>query len=321
MTLRARIAATLVFLGGIGGLLLFVLGSGPAERPVVQQWVSATQCRDCHQEIWNEWYGSQHQISFLNPEVRALSDDFRNMECRACHLPRPISVTGYGQRTLYRMTQPDEGVSCLTCHLGANGEILARHARPDVGCAPVDSIDLISVDLCASCHNQHQTTDQFRASSFAVGGKTCNECHMPEVKRAHGGRGRAHRYPATRDLDVLRSAGKLTVVRENGELVVSLQNHGAGHNFPTEERHRAVDIEVRFDDAAEWTRVWRARQPYRDEPGENTQLPAGETKTVRVPIPEGAERARVRLWYRRTPFVGDDDPRSMLLEEREVNLQ
>ena len=80
----------------------------------------------------------------------------------------------------------------------------------------------------------------------------------------------------------------------------------------------------------EWQRAWRFRQPYRDEAtpvnpgsatGENTQLPSGAQKQVRVPIPGDAVAADVRLWYRLTPFVLDDDPRSMLLEERRVTLR
>jgi hypothetical protein len=80
----------------------------------------------------------------------------------------------------------------------------------------------------------------------------------------------------------------------------------------------------------EWTRAWRFRNPYRDEttpinPGnatsENTQLPAGEQKTLRAAIADGAIAVEARLWYRLTPFVLDDDPRSTLLAERRLELQ
>jgi nitrate/TMAO reductase-like tetraheme cytochrome c subunit len=322
MTLRARLALALLLLGGLGVLVAFLLET-PGGSMVVTRWHSAAQCRDCHAELFAEWHGSQHQLAFLNPEVRALSDDFRNENCAACHLPQPVATTGYGKNTLRRRTQPDEGISCLTCHLGVAGEILGRAARPGAPCAPVASAELVSVELCASCHNQHQTTDQWRASRFAAEGTACNDCHMPPVER--GGReGRAHRYPATRDLEVLRGAARLSVTRDGDELLIALENHGAGHNFPTEERHRAVDLIVRFVDgggtAGEWQPLYRFRQPYRDEPGENTQLPAGAAHRQRLPIPAGASRAQVRVWYRRTPFVGDEDPRSLLLFEQELEL-
>ena len=102
--------------------------------------------------------------------------------------------------------------------------------------------------------------------------------------------------------------------------------------LPTEERHRAVDMTYRFftaDGAGEWQRAWRFRMPYRDEmdpinpgnaSGENTQLPAGEEKSIRVEIPDGVVAVEARLWYRLTPFVDDASPQSTLLEERRIEL-
>ncbi|MHC4814982.1 MAG: multiheme c-type cytochrome [Planctomycetota bacterium] len=130
--------------------------AGTADTP--RGWQSSQQCKECHQDVWDEWHGSHHQIAYLNPDVRLLSDDFRNKECQACHLPRPVSITGYGQRTLPRMTLPDEGVSCLTCHLGKAGEILGRREIKTAPCRPQQSAELVSVEMCASCHNQHGTT-------------------------------------------------------------------------------------------------------------------------------------------------------------------
>lgn len=331
MRLVSRIVVVLTLGAGLGAVGYWVRGaaaSGTAAAAASTRFESSQQCRACHKEVFDEWFGSHHQIAFLNPEVRKLSDDFRNKECQACHLPRPVSLTGYGQRVLPRETHPDEGVSCLSCHLGANGEILGRHAVPSAPCAPKASNDLIAVEMCQSCHNQHLTTDQWRASHFAAEGKDCNHCHMPVVERqvATGGTrpGRGHRYPGAHDAATLRSAAEFTAEVQGNELVVRLTNNGAGHNFPTEERHRAVDVEVCFVDgngvASSWQRLYRFRQPYRDEPGENTQLPSGASWSGKAAIPEGARQARARLWYRLTPFVDDQSPMSTLLFEHEVAL-
>jgi len=330
--LRGILATVLLGLILVVGIQIASADASDQERRATQgnRWQSSTQCRECHQGLWDEWHGSHHQIAYLNPLVRQLSDDFRNKECQACHLPRPISITGYAQRTLPRLTLPDEGVSCLTCHLGKDGEILGRRSRPDVPCQPKQSQDVVSVELCQSCHNQHTTTDQWRRSRYAVEGatrKTCNDCHMPEAdRRTNGtGKGLSHVFRGAHDKATLQSAGRLAAAMVGRELVMSLENIGAGHNFPTEERHRAVDIVYRFhlEDGSdtEWTRAWRFRQPYRDEPGEDTQLPAGQKKTVRVALPENATKAVVRLWYRLTPFCDDEDPKSTLLFEQEVSLQ
>ena len=339
MNLRTRIGIVAMLLAAVGGAIAYLSAGGKALEATAgtRRWLTSAQCRECHQALYDEWRASHHSIAYTNPEVRALSDDFRKEECKDCHLPRPLAVTGFGNRTLPRNTQFDEGVSCITCHLAPDGGLLARNDRPEVPCRPQRSAEFLAVEACASCHNQHQTTDQWRASHWQKQGTDCAACHMPQVERvrADGSKrfGRKHVFEGAHDLAMLKKAYELTVQKDGDQLDVALENSGAGHNFPTEERHRAVDIVVRFMTAAgpgEWQRAWRFRQPYRDEAtpvnpgnatGENTQLPAGAQKQVRVPIPGDAVAAEVRLWYRLTPFVLDDDPRSTLLEERRVPLR
>lgn len=330
MKLAARLGIAGAIVTGIGSTLAILANgaNGQDQRNATIRWESSKQCQECHADVYAEWLGSHHQIAYTNPEVRVLADDFKKEECIDCHLPRPLAVTGFGRRTLPRLTHFDEGVSCITCHLAADGGILGAKDRPEAPCRPRQSDEFLSVDACMSCHNQHGTTDQWRASHFAQQGTDCSTCHMPHVERTRPDgstrMGRGHRWLGAHDKATLASAGKFTVERRAGEVVLALENVGAGHNYPTEERHRAVDMMYRFvtpdAEPGEWTRAWRFRQPYRDEPGENTQLPAGERKEVAVPVPSGAVAVEARLWYRLTPFCGDEDPRSTLLEERRVDL-
>ncbi len=322
-----RIGLVVVLLVGLGVFVHAITKehdapSVPNEGP--PRFTSSQQCKECHPAVFAEWEGSHHQIAYQNPEVRKLSDDFRNKECQACHLPRPIIETGLTNRTLPRMTRPDEGVDCLTCHLGAGGRIVGMNASSD-GCAPIADPSFLAVELCQTCHNQHQTTDQWRASEYPARGMTCNACHMEPVERESGKRGFGHVYPGAHDVAMLRRAARFVARREEGNVVLELVNEGAGHNFPTEERHRAVDLMISFRAAdgtdSAWERVYRFRQPYRDEPGENTQLPAHATHRAEVPIPEGASLARARVWYRLNPYSVDDDGASTLLFEEEVQIE
>ena len=128
-----RILLAVGLLAG-GGTAYAVLFAKPAENVIrgddvaqTMSWQSSQQCKQCHQDVWDEWYGTHHQISYLNPEVRAQSDDFRNKECQACHLSQPVSITGFAERTLPRQTRPTEGIGCITCHLGHGGNIRCDH--------------------------------------------------------------------------------------------------------------------------------------------------------------------------------------------------
>ena len=316
MKLVRRLLLASLLVAVAGGSVAALAARGRHTATVPSRWTSSNQCRECHAQAWSEWHGSHHQIAFQNPEVRKLSDDFRNKECQSCHLPRPVFEVGLGKRTLPRLTRPDEGVDCLTCHLAADGGLVSRRSAPKAPCRPRAEPAFAGVELCASCHNQHQTTDQFRASTFAATGH-CNDCHMTKAQ--------GHSFPGAHDPAMLRAAATFEIRRAGDEVEVTVANRGAGHNFPTEERHRAVDVDVRFvagdGSVGAWTRLFRFRQPYRDEPGENTQLPAGATKTSRAPVPEGALRAEARLWYRLNPFATDDDPASTLLFERTLELR
>jgi hypothetical protein len=323
MRLPIRILLAASFVGLIAYAVLALQRDDATPTPALR-FTSSKDCAECHADVYAEWHGTHHQISFLNPEVRTQSEDFRNRECQICHLPQPVFVTGVGMRTMLRETRPDEGVDCLTCHQDKDGSILGRNSIPDAPCRPRANTDFIGMDLSASCHNQHQTTDQWRASKYPALGITCNTCHMPTVERklANGTRpGFHHGFKGAHDTEMLKRAATYDVRREGDEIVAVVTNTGAGHNFPTEERHRAVDVLVRFVGETtpdEFTRAWRFRQPYRNEPGENTQLPAGATKEVRVPIPPGSIRAEVRFVYKLTPQTKDAD--GTLLEERVLTL-
>lgn len=338
MNLRARLAVAAAILGGFFSGIAFLSSGGAAQQSrSTQRWESARQCQQCHAELFLEWQNSHHGIAFTNPEVRALSDDFRKEECMDCHLPRPLAVTGFGNRTLPRRTHFDEGVSCISCHLGEDGGLVGRNDRPEVPCKPKRSEAFLSVDACMSCHNQHQTTDQWRASHYSAQGIHCTNCHMPEAdrKRPDGTikKGRSHVYPGAHDKTMLSKAGVMTAEKIGSELVLTIENVGAGHNFPTEERHRAVDLEYQFvgkdgpiagdgtGGGDGFSRAYRCRQPYRDEVGENTQLPAGQKKEVRVAVPAEATSVTVRMWYRLTPMCNDADSRSTLLDERKLEWQ
>jgi len=329
---------TLVLIVIIGGLI-FWLGQGgdPAgngkpdggQKPEVNQprtFSSSIQCKECHERAYKEWRASHHAMAYTNPEVRKLSDDFAQKECRSCHLPQPILQTGAGERTLYRQARPDDGVDCLSCHLDPQGRIAGRNAS-DKGCQPVANADLISMKLCESCHNQHQTTDQWRASNYPARGITCNSCHMAEVKDGDTVLGRHHGYAGCHDLDTLKSAAVLRIRHEGGKVYVEVENTGAGHNFPTEERHRAVDIVWRVIDQeqkdkssteAPFARLHRFRQPYRGDPGPNTQLPANDTWKGEIELPAEAKGklVQVRMIYKLTPFL--EDHQGQLLAEQDI---
>lgn len=305
----SQILSLLIALCGIAFLIKIVIPPSNAE-PL--RLLSSAQCLDCHAGVAEEWQASHHKFAYENPEVRKLSNDFANQECIACHAPRPVLGFEPGERVLARQSERGLGVDCLACHAHPDGGVGTANpaANLDAPCRPRLVERMASVEHCAACHNQHKTVEQWRAAPEHLKGTNCLDCHMPQNWREGGRKGRDHSFRASHDLDALRSAVTFTSGWGAEGPWVALENSGAGHNFPTDERSRAADIQVRWQEQGEWQtwqHVHRFRDPYRDETDlTNTQLPSGETQRFVLDAPSQSTAGEVRLLYRTNPFLPDD---------------
>jgi nitrate/TMAO reductase-like tetraheme cytochrome c subunit len=243
------------------------------------------------------------------PRRKELSDDFKNKDCIPCHAPRPMLEVGFGKRPLERGTRRDTGVDCFSCHKFENRIVGAGSLSPAAASAPCNPVTwepFAEMTLCAPCHDQHKVHQNWKQSRFAVEGegyRDCNDCHMPvadgpptigSARKSHkshlfGGGNDPHtvRQAAslriepmlpseTRGASVARLSGREwtgpghdEVPRGEGWFVIQVENTGAGHNFPDDERHRAGDLVLKFAPEGKLpdsgVRLARFRNPYRQE--------------------------------------------------------
>jgi len=287
-----------------------------------QAFSSSRECQDCHTEIYAEWEESQHAMSWTNPAVRLLSNDFANQDCIDCHAPQPVFVTGIGNRVKPRTLRRAEGVDCISCHQlpanadGTPGGMAGGMNDERAACRPTERRELARPDHCAGCHNQHKTVDQWRESSWfdGVDKQDCSDCHMPIVEGPNGSH-RSHLFPGGDTLSMLQRAVTFEGGAQGGAWQVTISNTGGGHAFPTDERSRAADIFWRIlgdnDTVGPWRHLHRMRSPYRTEVDvEDTLLQADEVRVLPVTSePEGvgdpiaADLAiEVALFYKRSPY-------------------
>lgn len=287
-------------------------------------------CASCHPAIYAEHEQSTHGRAFTDAEVRLATARFDLNDCIRCHTPRPIFETGVGQNPLQRHYGLEEGNTCMTCHWqpgydygGFRGGSECREAfHEDVG----------TVEACASCHRNHGTPYQWEKSpTGAATGRTCIDCHMESIERpvAVGGPVRevaSHVFPGSRSESQLRRAYSYRVALRDSAAVVSIKNRGAGHNFPTELKQRAVESLVIVRDL-EGQEVARSRMVFRDpykrpyglELPVNTQIPGGQTRDHRVPIGVEAGTIEATLYYKRYYPIDDHHPDlSVVLESRSI---
>jgi hypothetical protein len=285
----------------------------PPPPPVVSGvFLSSQQCRECHAQPYAEWEASWHAKAWTDPDVRALSNDFQNTDCIDCHAPVGVFETGIGKRVLPRASRREEGVDCLACHLlpadSPNGGVVAGTLdRDDVACKPRAMRELSSVDHCGACHDQHKTVEQWRASEYPSKGITCLDCHMP-FRNGDPNQGRDHTMHGGHSLELVQRAVTLTAKRDGASVSVVVENVGAGHHFPTDERSRAGDIFWRPLDAngkgvGEWRFVYRFRSPYRHEVDlVDTLLPAHAKHESKIADPDAQGAIEVALFYKLTPY-------------------
>jgi hypothetical protein len=308
-----RILLGLLVLASAGwlGWALFVEPEPPAVE--ARAFTSSRQCAECHAQPFDEWDGSWHARSWTDAEVRKLSNDFSNTDCIDCHAPRPVLETGLGNRVLPRATRRVEGVDCLTCHQLPEGGMAGTITNAAAPCRPVARRELVQAEYCAPCHDQHGTVQQWKATPFAQPGQgfaSCVDCHMP-YRQGDPALGRDHTMHGGHDPQLLRAAVELRARRVDGRVVAEVENVGAGHNYPTDERSRASDLFWRplagpGESPQPWRHLYRFRNPYRYEVGQvNTELPYGETLAVEVDDPQAAGPLEVALFYKLSPYWAD----------------
>ena len=306
-----------VFLGilvaGLGAWLLVSIFSAPAAVAEIRPFNSSSECASCHQQVFDEWSESWHAQAWTDEEVRKLSNDFSNSDCIDCHAPRPILETGLGNRVLPRATRRVEGVDCIACHLMPDGTMAGTIESTSAPCRPVATRDLLAPEFCAGCHDQHGTVQQWKASAFAQPGpgfQSCVDCHMP-YRDGTSASGRDHTMHGGHDIGIVRTAVELRGERDGAGWAVEVENVGAGHNYPTDERSRASDLFWRplgSDSVDDWRHLYRFRNPYRHEVGMvDTELPAGETQRVTIDDPAAADGVEVALFYKLSPYWEDPE--------------
>jgi hypothetical protein len=304
-----RAVLALLVLGATAWALVGVFREPPPPA-APRSFTSSQQCAECHADLYAEWKESQHAQSWINPEVRALSNDFSNTDCIDCHAPRAIFTTGIGNRVLPRSSRRNEGVDCIACHMLPDGRVAGTIDAPDAPCRPVAKRELARPEFCAGCHDQHETVKQWQSSRYAEEGIDCATCHLP-YRNGDPNAGRDHGMWGGHDPELVESAVAFHKGEEGGVRFVEVENIAAGHSFPTDERSRAADVFwrplVNGQGEGDWQHVYRFRSPYRHEVDvPDTLLLVHEKRRIDVPA-EAEGPIELALFYARKPYWEDPD--------------
>ncbi len=310
---------------GLAGLV--VLGrfwprnDGPppsAEGP--RSNVAHGDCRSCHAAVWQEWETSYHAQAWASDDVQAAFRHFgHDRQCESCHAPQSILQRGLAEPVALRAEDRESGVNCLSCHALPDGRVAARRTLADAPCRPVATPELTGSRLCAPCHVAIHK--DWQASHYGAEGKTCQDCHMPAVAERSGGR--SHVCLGSHDAPTVRSGARLTCRQAGRELVVEVENHATGHNFPGERHNRILLLQV-IERKPDGTITWAEQKtikeitPFRGESSAE-RIRVGETFEARFRIIEPPVTAEVQLLYKAFPWL--PDRAALIVQQALVDLR
>lgn len=236
-------------------------------------------CTRCHEAIAKEWAGSLHAIAWVDERFQEQIADMKRPEgCHGCHAPEPLvplAVDGeLPQKPKARDLAPQSGaqreldvhfgVTCVSCHAGAKGEMLGPFGAPTTAHASAKSdlfLESSNSKLCIACH---ATTvgpvigiaKDFVDTDQSAKQRSCVGCHMQAIERSiatdddkkplAARAGRSHALQSPRDPAFLKRAFSLEAKARDGAVVVIVKNE-CGHRVPGLSAQRiALDAEL-FD--------------------------------------------------------------------------
>ncbi len=176
----------------------------------------ASDCGQCHRQIYREWQRSTHAQALHDIQFQSelTKKDSPRWLCLNCHIPvgnqREKLVTGlynndvlqpaFKKNPAFDYSFQQEGISCATCHIrnNARGESIIIGTRGSkLAPHPVKKDGNALTNMCQRCHNPQGeaitpnlvcwfTTFEETTSAAAAGyqGSTnCASCHMPQSRR------------------------------------------------------------------------------------------------------------------------------------------
>ena len=319
-----RIAAA--SLGLFGCVLVTLIGNlapraeNPANRVTeAYQGFQEGKCKSCHPAIWREWENSMHAKAWVDEIYQEIANriEDRETKCDQCHAPQPILITGVGEMPKLRDKQREAGVSCLVCHLDAEGAMHGPQASAETyfHANVTNPIYTVPTTLCSTCHGQptvpeHDQVSSFLKSKFAEGDKSCATCHMPVVNRLQSTasyesiKGRKHTWRGSRSVAQLRRAATLQLEITPEKVNVKLQSK-TGHILPGGTL-RTIILEVELLSSEG---IKRQKEQISISAEKQNRLLPNEERTYIFDTLPGAigDTVTVRLMYQLTPKTPESE--------------
>jgi len=222
-------------------------------------YLTNKSCKECHEEIYDEYEHSYHSRTFFNDELhREVAKKAPVYDCGRCHMPAAGNLKEMEEGKTWpnpiHQRQKD-AISCFYCHEIAfvkkghkfNRIVSAKQAaeyKPTLY-GTLDNPDendkhasvkspIYTKFACAGCHSHKRNGNDvliFRAMKEGQSSEGCIKCHMPEIsgppekmnKRARMSH-HSHEFYGIHNAEMRRKSVDIDIHPEKGKLVVTLHN-------------------------------------------------------------------------------------------------
>ena len=268
---------------------------------VAKPYIPNSKCKECHEEIYDEYQHSAHAKSYFTDELHrkvANASNPKTYACAPCHMPAAGNVEDlvsgkYGPDS--RDVRERDGVSCFFCHTIAyvkkahrfNLNLPAKQAegyKPSLFGSLVNPDDsdkhsslnspIYLDNVCMGCHS-HKVNENnvtiFRAMHSTDNSRGCVRCHMPKVPggaEKHNNRNRmehhSHRFLGIRDPKFRAGGYEISLQKRKGGIDLTLKNKMPHPMIIQPARAKYLEIVVTRNGQV----IWRN---YRQRPSEDRQ--------------------------------------------------
>ena len=280
--------------------------------------LSSRACGACHRDEYASWAGSRHAQAFTNPLFAASFGRKPQAWCVHCHAPLPEQLRLVRAKAPLEGSLVAEGVSCAACHV-RGGEVLSAHEPSPAALSahPVRREPALGTEqACEGCHQfnvpvfgerpfryshtpMQDTLTEWRASSAAARGVSCQDCHMPQ-----GG----HAFPGAHTPGWVAESLSVSFKRQGERLVAEVRARDAGHRVPTGDPFRRLRLRLCREPTCDEPLATRfLRRSFQALPeggwqlGEDTRIPEETVSTAPVrrlefPLPRAPRRCCTGVW-------------------------
>ncbi len=207
------------------GLLLSSMAFGFPEDLLNSsvQSLSAESCKSCHSKQYAEWSLSKHKMSYTNALFQKNYEHEKHDRCLKCHLPLEVQRSSVGSIS---PKLHEEGVTCSSCHSVSQGKAINDSKM----CSKCHQFNFLNSEIAAQ--NTYKEWQKYASSG---GTKRCQDCHMKNG---------SHDFKFSNPKILFEKALKISIVTRNGKKMIHLKNEGAGHNIPTGDIYRHIQLQI-----------------------------------------------------------------------------